>query len=188
MPKACDVKRGDIIEYKGAPYIVKQIDVKSPSSRGAATLYKMRLNHAKTGQKVDESFKGDELLGDIDFERRAMSFSYRDGDDYVFMDAEDFSQYSVSETELGDARLYITDNMEGLTGLMVDGQLIGVNVPQSVEMAIIETTPGMKGASASARTKPAEFATGLVIQVPEYIEVGERVKINTEESKFMSRV
>jgi elongation factor P len=72
-------------------------------------------------------------------------------------------------------------------GLLVDGQIIGIELPQSVAMAIADTAPGIKGASASARTKPATFATGLTIQVPEYLEAGERVKINTQEARYMSR-
>ena len=187
MPKASDLKRGDVVEYKGAPHIVKQVVAKSPSSRGAATLYKIRLTHVKTGQKVDESLKGDELLADTDFERRRMQYSYKDGEAYVFMDDEDYSQHTLNETELGDDRLYIFDGMDSVTGLMVDGQLIGIELPQSLVMTVADTAPGIKGASASARTKPATMATGLVIQVPEYLEPGEQIKINTEDGRFMSR-
>ncbi len=187
MPKASDLKKGDVVEYKGAPHIVKQIVVKNPSSRGAATLYKIRLNHAQSGQKVDESLKGDDLLADADFERRKMQYSYMDGDSYVFMDDEDYSQHSLNEEELGDDRLYIFDGMESVVGLVVDGVLIGIDLPQSMVMTVVDTAPGIKGASASARTKPATMSTGLVIQVPEYLESGEQVKVNTEDGRFMSR-
>jgi elongation factor P len=187
MPKACDLKRGDVVEYKSAPHIVKKIDVRSPSSRGANTLYKVRLNHVKTGQKVDSTFKGDDQLPDIDFERRKFQFSYRDGDDFVFMDEEDYSQYTLSETELGNDCFFIVENMEGIIGMLVDGLLIAIELPQSVIMTIEETAPALKGASASARTKAANFATGLVVQVPEYLAPGEKIKINTEDSSFMSR-
>ncbi|MFA7554034.1 MAG: elongation factor P-like protein YeiP [Spongiibacteraceae bacterium] len=187
MPKASELKKGDVVEYKGAPHVVRQIVVKNPSSRGAATLYKMRLNHVKTGQKVDESFKGDEILADIDFERRKMQFSYMDGENYVFMDDVDFSQHSLSADELGDDRYYIYEGMDYVMGMIIDEQLIAVEVPQSVVMTVIETSPGIKGASASARTKPAIMITGLVVQVPEYLEQGEAIKINTEDDRFMSR-
>lgn len=187
MPKASDLKKGDVVEYKGAPHIVKQIVVKNPSSRGAATLYKIRLNHVKTGQKVDESLKGDEMLSDVDFERRKMQYSYRDGDAYVFMDDEDYSQYALNPSELADDQLYIFEGMESVMGLIVEQQLIGIELPQSLVMTVVDTAPGIKGASASARTKPATMATGLVIQVPEYLEPGERVKVNTEDGRFMSR-
>ncbi len=187
MPKASDLKKGDVVEYKGAPHIVKQIEVKSPSSRGAATLYKIRMNHVKTGQKVDESLKGDDMLADVDFERRKMQYSYQDGDGFVFMDEEDYSQYTLTEEELGDDRFYIFEGMDSVVGMMVEGNLIGVELPQSMVMTVVDTAPGIKGASASARTKPATLSTGLVVQVPEYLETGEQIKINTEEGRFMSR-
>lgn len=187
MPKACELKKGDVVIHKGAPHVVKTIDVRSPSSRGAATLYKVRMNHVKTGQKVDESFKGEDLLTEADFERRKIQFSYRDGDSFVFMDDEDYSQYALNDDELGDDRLYITEGMEGLQGLLVDGLMIAIELPQAVVMSVIETSPVVKGASASARTKPAHFDTGLVIQVPEYLDVGESVKISTEDNRFISR-
>ena len=187
MPKASELKRGGVVEINGEPYIVHQIDMKAPSSRGANTLYKVRFNHARTKQKLDETFKGEDQLGDIDLERRKVQYSYLDGDFYVFMDEEDYSQYSLSAESLGDQVLYITDGLQGLMGMLVDGEIIAVELPQSVIMEITDTAPGIKGASASARTKPATFATGLVVQVPEYLEVGERVKINTQESRYMSR-
>lgn len=187
MPKACDLKKGDVVEHKGSPHIVKHIEVKSPSSRGSATLYKIRMNHVKTGQKVDESLKGDDVLNDVDFERRKMQFSYLDGDGFVFMDDEDYNQHTLNEADLGDDRLYISEGMESLVGLLVEGNLIGIELPQSMIMSVAETAPGIKGASASARTKPATLTTGLVVQVPEYLETGEQIKVNTEEGKFMSR-
>ena len=127
------------------------------------------------------------MLGNIDLERRRVQFSYLDGEAYVFMDEEDYSQYSIDPETLGDQVLYISEGLEGLMGLLVDGQILAVELPQSVVLEITDTAPGIKGASASARSKPATFATGLVIQVPEYLDVGERVKINTQESRYMSR-
>lgn len=187
MPKASDLKKGDVVEHKGAPHVVKQIETKSPSSRGANTLYKIRMNHVKTGQKVDATLKGDEVLPDIDFERRKMQYSYMDGDNYVFMDEEDYNQLAMTAEDLGDDTLYIIDGMESIIGLIVDDQIIGIELPQSMVMTVQETAPGIKGASASARTKPATMATGLVVQVPEYLEQGEQIKINTDNGSFMSR-
>jgi len=187
VPKASELKKGDVVEYKGAPHVVRQIESKSPSSRGATTLYKIRMNHVMTGQKVDESLKGDDMLSDIDFERRKMQYSYKDGDGYVFMDEEDYSQHTLSESELGDDRLYIFEGMDAVVGLIVDEQLIAVELPQSMIMTVVETSPGIKGASASARTKPATLSTGLIVQVPEYLESGEQIKVNTEDNRFMSR-
>jgi elongation factor P len=187
VPKASELKKGDVVEYKGAPHIIKQIVVKNPSSRGAATLYKIRLNHAQTGQKVDESFKGDDQLPDTDFERRKMQYSYMDGDGYVFMDDEDYSQYTLNGEDLTEESQYIYDGMESVVGLMLDGHLIAIDLPKSVVMTVVETAPGLKGASASARNKPATLSTGLVVQVPEYLEAGESVKVSTEDGRFISR-
>ena len=187
LAKASDLKRGSVVAINGEPYIVNQIDMRAPSSRGANTLYKIRFNHARSRQKHDETFKGEDTLVDVDLERRRVQYSYLDGELYVFMDEEDYSQYSVAAADLGDQTLFISEGLEGIMGLLVDGQIIGVELPQSVVLEITDTAPGIKGASASARTKPASFATGLVVQVPEYLEVGERVKINTQESRYMSR-
>jgi elongation factor P len=187
MPRASELKRGSVVEINGDPYVVSQIDVKAPSSRGANTLYKVRFHNARTRQKHDETFKGEDVLGDIDLVRRQLQFSYLDGEDYVFMDEEDYSQFTLSAESLGEQAQFITDGLAGIMGLLVDGSLIGIELPQSVVLQIVETAPGMKGASASARTKPATCSTGLVVQVPEYLEVGERIKVNTQEARYMSR-
>jgi len=187
MPKASELKRGSVVAINGDPYIVHSIDIKAPSSRGANTLYKMRLYNARTRQKLDETFKGEDMLGDIALERRQLQYSYLDGDSYVFMDEEDYTQYSVSTEDLGDQTLFITDGLQGIIGLLVEDELLGIELPQSVVLEIVDTAPGMRGASASARTKPATCSTGLVIQVPEYLEKGEKVKVNTLEARYMSR-
>ena len=187
MPKASDLKRGSVVAINGHPYIVNQIEMKAPSSRGANTLYKVRFNHAQTKQKLDETYKGEDFLEDIDLERRQCQYSYRDGDLFVFMDDEDYSQYSLSEESLGEQAQFITEGLQGIMGLLVDGQILGIELPQSVVLEIVDTAPGIKGASASARNKPATCSTGLVIQVPEYLDVGERVKVNTQEARYMSR-
>ena len=103
------------------------------------------------------------------------------------MDEESFDQYPIDADTLDTDALYISESLKGTMGLLVDGQLIAIELPSSVEMTVTETSPGIKGGSASARTKPARFATGLVIQVPEYLEQGETVKINTAENRFISR-
>lgn len=187
MPKASDLKRGMIVEINGMPHAVKQVEAKSPSSRGAATLYKVRFNNLQTRQKLDESYKGDDFIKDADCIRTQVQYSYADGDMMVFMDSEDYSQHNLSETELEGQREYITEGLDGITALLMDGQIIGIELPQSVTMTIVDTSPGIKGATATGRTKPATLATGLEIQVPEYIENGEVVKVNTGNGKFISR-
>lgn len=187
MPKASDLKKGEIVEIDGIPHVVKQLAAKSPSSRGASTLYKVRFNNLLTGQKRNESYKGDDMLKEAACEKVQVQFSYIDGNQYIFMDMEDYSQHALGLDSLEDQLEYLTDGLEGITALLVDGMIVAVDLPQSVVMEIIETSPSIKGASASARTKPATLTTGLVVQVPEYIEQGEKVKVNTTNGKFISR-
>ena len=187
MPRASELKRGAAVEVNGKLLLVKQIDVHSPSARGAATLYKTRFSEIGTGNKVEHSFKGDDMLTQIELSRHPVTFSYSDGTEFIFMDSEDYTQYNFQQADIEDELLFINEATEGLVVLSVDGSPIGLELPQSVEMEITETDPSIKGASAAARTKPARFATGLTIQVPEYIANGEKVKVNTAERKFMGR-
>lgn len=187
MPKACELKRGVIVEINGAPHAVKQVEAKSPSSRGAATLYKIRFTNLQTHQKLDESYKGDDLLKSIDCLRPQVQYSYLDGDLFTFMDMEDYSQYAINREDIEDQVDYLTEGLEGITALIVEGNLLGIELPQSVSLTITDTAPGIKGATATGRTKPAILTTGLEIQVPEYLEPGETVKVNTGTGKFISR-
>ena len=187
MAKASELKKGMVVEVNGVPHVVKQIEVRNPSSRGASTLYKVRFNNLKTGQKLDESLKGDDVFKEADYVRAKVQFSYIDGDLYVFMNVEDYTQYSLPSEDLEGQIGYLTEGMEGIVALLVDDEVIGIELPSSVVMAIVETSPAIKGATASARTKTAKLTTGIEIQVPEYLEMDELVKVNTETGKFMSR-
>ena len=187
MPKASELKRGGVVEINGNAYIVHNIEVKAPSSRGANTLYKVRFYDVRSKAKLDETFKGDDVLGEVALERRQIQFSYMDDAFYVFMDNEDYNQYHLSPDMMVGQLPYVTEGLEGIVGLLVNGEIVAIELPQSVVLEIAECAPGIKGASASARSKPATFASGLVIQVPEYLEVGERVRINTQEARYMSR-
>ena len=187
MPKASELKRGDVVQIDGVPHVVKHLEAKSPSARGAATLYKVRFDNLVTGQKRDESLKGDDFMAEADCERVQVLFSYIDGDLYVFMNTEDYSQYMLSKETLEGQLEYLSDGLDGITALLVEGNIVAIDLPQSVILEIVETAPAIKGASASARSKPATLATGLIVQVPEYIEQGEQVKVNTTNAKFMAR-
>lgn len=187
MPKASELKKGQVIELADEPYIVKQVDCKSPSSRGASTLYKIRFTHAKTKQKRDESFKGEDFLKDADCQRVQVQYSYRDGDDFCFMNTEDFSQYTLSAAELEDESKLLIEGLEGIYALLIDGAIAGIELPQFVDLEITQTDPAIKGASATNRTKPATLCTGFVIQVPEYLAAGEVVKVVSATGKYSSR-
>ena len=187
MPYARELKKGQIVEIDNQYYQVRTLETKSPSARGAQTLYKFRFNAVPDGQKLEQTLTGDILLTDVDLQRRAVTLLYREGDECTFMDSEDYSQYLVNASTIADQLLYIIDGLEGLTALLVEGQLLAIDLPASVALEIVDTAPGIKGASAAARTKPAVLSTGLEVQVPEYLSPGEIIKVNTETGKFMSR-
>ncbi len=187
MPKASELKRGMVIDFDGVPHVVKSLEAKSPSSRGASTLYKIRFTNLKTGQKRDESLKSDDYLKEADYVREPIQYSYQDGEKYIFMNTENFNQYEVSGEVVEELTGYITEGLQGMTALIMDDVLLSIELPQSVDMEIIDTVPGIKGSSATGRTKPARLVTGLEVQVPEYLEVGEIIRINTSTGKFMSR-
>jgi len=187
MPKACDLKKGNVVEINDTAYMVKHIDVRTPSARGAVTLYKIRFNNIKTRQKYEGSYKGNDMLTEVDLLRRPVQYIYPDGALHVFMDSQEYSQYMIEEDAIEDELVWITDGMEGIIALIIDGNMVSIEIPLSLVFEISETAPGIKGASATARTKPATLSNGVEIQIPEYLEAGEMVKVNTETKKFMSR-
>ena len=187
MPKASELKKGMVVEIGGFPHIVKQLDAKSPSSRGASTLYKVRFNNLKTGQKLDSSFKGEDLLKEADCSRIVVQYSYRDGEIYYFMDLEDFTPYGLEASQMDEQIPYLIEQQEDIIALIVDGNLVAVELPQSVSLKVIDTPPAVTGSSATNRSKTATLSTGLEIQVPEYLAPGEIVRVNTATGKFMSR-
>lgn len=187
MPKASDIKKGVAITLNGKILLVKDFDITTPGGRGGAKIFKFRFKDLATGAKVEESFKSDELLETVEMYKRASSFSYIDGDEYIFMDNEDYTPYSFNKEEIEDDLAFINEEMKGLYVILVNGNPAALELPSSVELVIEETDPSIKGASASARTKPARLSTGLVVQVPEYIASGERIIVNIAERKFMSR-
>jgi elongation factor P len=187
VPKANELKRGMIVEIDGVPHIVKQLEAKSPSSRGAATLYKIRFNNLQTHQKLDMSYKGDDILKEADCSRVGVQFSYREDDTFYFMDMEDFSQYGMDSDQLDGQIEYLVEQQEDIVALLMDGNILGIELPQSVNLVVEDTPPAVTGSSATNRSKTAKLSTGLEIQVPEYLSTGETVKVNTVTGKFMSR-
>lgn len=187
MPKANELKQGTAIEINGEPYVVKKIDVRNPTSRGATTLYKVRFAHMKTRQKLDETFKSDDMLKAADCSKCNVQYSYQDGETYYFMNVESYEQYALSAEDLDGQTEYLSDGLEGIVMLLMDDAALGIQLPTTITLQIVETPPAMKGASATSRTKTARLTTGLEVQVPEYIETGELIKVNTETGKFSSR-
>jgi elongation factor P len=184
---AKDFKRRMVVEIDGAPHMIEHIQVQSPSARGAATLYKVKARNLKTRNRVEKSYKGTEGLNESSFERRPVQFLYRDPDGYHFMDSADFNQFSLKPEDVEDFAPFMTENMEGVDALLVDEEVIGIEIPETVELDITETAPGVRGNSATGRTKPATLSTGHVIQVPEHLDPGVKVRVNTDSGEYLGR-
>lgn len=185
--KASELKKGLVLDIDGRRIFVKHLEVQSPSSRSGSTLYKVRGYDVVSRQKYENRFKGDETLKSVDFTRREVQYLYRDTESCTFMDRESFEQYTLDAETLEDQLPYMTEDLEGILAIIADEAVLGIELPANVSLEITETAPAMKAASASARTKPATLSTGLVVQVPEYLAVGEVIKVNSSTGDFISR-
>jgi elongation factor P len=185
---AKEIKRGEVIAYNGAPCIIEGINVQSPSARGSATLYKFRARNLVTKQKVDITLKGTESLDPADFQRRDVKYLYSDADECIFMDNLDYNQYSVKKVDIAEEMQYITESLEeGIRALIYNDECVGIEVPTAVSLKVTKCDPAARGNSATSRSKPATLETGLEIQVPEYLEEGEIVRIDTRTGDFLGR-
>ncbi|MGB0514330.1 MAG: elongation factor P-like protein YeiP [Wenzhouxiangellaceae bacterium] len=187
MPKANEIKRGNVIEHDGKVWAVRDLSRSAPTARGGGTLYRFKLEAIPGGERQELTLKGDDLAREADLVRRQSTFSYRDGDDWVFMDDEDFTQYTLNDSAVGDEAGFISDGLGGIYVLLIDGAPVAIQLPQSVELEVADTAAAMKGATASRSAKPATTSSGVEVMVPDYITPGERIKVNTETGEFMSR-
>ncbi|HED32992.1 MAG TPA: elongation factor P-like protein YeiP [Gammaproteobacteria bacterium] len=185
--KANELKRGAFINCNGQNIVIKSIFVQTASSRSGNTLYKVKGQVLVTKQKIEQNFKGDDNVEVIDVSRRGVSPLYREGNGWVFMDAESYEQHTLADEDLEDELPFIMEGMDGIEALVVEDQVMGIELPATVVLNIEETAPSMKAASSSARTKPATLSTGLVVQIPEYLAAGELIKVNTETREYVSR-
>ncbi|UCC57484.1 MAG: elongation factor P-like protein YeiP [Gammaproteobacteria bacterium] len=185
--KASELKKGLVLDIDGRMVIIKHLEVQSPSSRSGSTLYKVRGHDILTRQKIEARYKGDENVQTLEFGRRPVQFLYRDADGCTFMDRESYEQYTLPAEALEEELKYLSENLDGILAIIADDTVLGIELPATVSLEILDTAPGMKTASSSARTKPATLSTGLVIQVPEYLSPGETVKVNTGTGEYVSR-
>lgn len=185
--KAYDLKRGAVVAHNGGTWIVKSIERSAPTARGGNTTYRFQLYGVPAGNKLDLSLRAEDDLPEVDLERRAVTFSYREGGAFVFMDVEDYSQYQLDADVVGESAGYVTEGLEDCLVLLVDGRAIGLQLPQQVVLEVVDTAPELKGATATKRPKPARLNTGIEIQVPEYIVVGEKIRVSTETGEFAGR-
>ncbi len=187
MITANKLKSGAIVEVNKAPHLVENVSKHTPSARGASTLYKIRARNLLTRVKTDLTCRGDDTFPEPDFQQRDVQYLYQDQANCVFMDLETYEQYEMPSQDLSEELPYITDGLEGIGAYLLEDRLVGIKLPEVVVQELVECDPAIKGASATARTKPATTVTGLIIQVPEYMENGEQVRIDTASGKFISR-
>ena len=179
---------GGVITVNGAPHIIESVEKHTPSARGAATIYKVRCRNLLTQMKTDLSCKGEDSYDEPDFRQQEVQYLYKEGNDYVFMDVETFDQFPLAAEIIGDDKYYLIEDMEGISALILEDRIVGIRLPDVVEQELIECDPAIKGQSATNRGKSAKTETGLEIQVPEYMEQGEIVRIDTRTGKFLGRV
>ena len=187
MPKAGEIKKNSAIDYNGKTYIVRDVERSVPQGRAGGSLYRMRMYDVVSGSKIDETFKDSDMLNLADLVRRPVMYSYADADEYVFLDQEDYTLYNLNKESVADEMLFINEATAGLQVIVVDDVPVALDMPSSVELEVIETDPSIKGASATSRTKPAKLSTGLIVNVPEYISSGDKIKVHVEECKYLSR-
>ena len=185
--KASDVKKGNVVEHEGTVYQVRDIERSSPTARGGNVTFRFTLYSIPGSRKFDLSLRADDDLKEMDLVRRPANFSYMDGEAFVFMDAEDYTQYMLDAALVGDNAGYIVEGVEGYYVQLIDDAPVGLQIPTSVTLTVVDTAPELKGASATKRTKPAKLETGLEIQVPEYITNDEKVWVNTLTGEFAGR-
>jgi len=187
MINASDMKRGMILDIDGDPWLVTECAFQTPSARGASTLTKVKIKNLKTGAVLSKSYRGGDTLNEADCEKRTVQFLYRDEDGHVFMDQESYEQFALGAEVIGDAAGYLTEGLE-CRSLLHNGQVINIELPNAVELTVVECVPYIKGATAQAQLKPAKLETGIEIQVPPYLEPGERIRVDTRDGRFIERV
>jgi elongation factor P len=185
--RANEIKRGNVVEHDGRTWQIRDVEKSVPTARGGNTTYRFTMYAVPGGQKLDLSLRGDDDLKEVELARRQANFSYRDDGAFVFMDAEDYSQYLLGPELVGDAAGYITEGLEGCYVQLIEGDPVGLQLPPNVVLAVVETAPELRGGTATKRPKPARLSTGLEIMVPEYIATGEKVLVSTSTGEFAGR-
>lgn len=177
-------KNGMHIELDGAPWRIVEFQHVKPGKGGA--FVRTKLKALDSGAVVDRTFRAGEKFSRVHTETKNVQYLYDDGGDVHFMDSESFEQFSVPHADLADALPFMQPNAT-VQVLVVDGKPSTVQLPMSVELAVVETEPGVKGDTVSNVTKPATLETGAVVQVPLFVNVGDRLKVDPHERRYISR-
>ena len=180
-----DLKNGITLNLDNALYTVVEFQHVKPGKGGA--FVRTRLRNLRTGNMLDRTFNAGIKVEQAILEKRDMQFLYKDGDDYVFMDTETYDQVNIKPVALGDAAEYLVENAVAIIATH-DTEIVSVEIPASVELEVTLTEPGVQGDRVSGARKPATVQTGKVIQVPLFINIGDRVKVDTRSGEYLTRV
>ena len=179
-----DLKNGMTLDLPEGLFQVVEFQHVKPGKGGA--FVRTTLKNSRTGAVVDRTFRASEKVERATIDKREMQYLYRDGDDYCFMDNESYEQLTVTSASLGDAANYVIEGASAVLLMHVD-EIVGVELPAAVDLTISETEPGIQGDRVSGARKPATLETGLVIQVPLFVNPGDRVRVDTRSGDYITR-
>jgi elongation factor P len=184
MPDAGELRKGAVIELDGVLYQV--LEYQHVKMQQRQPVVKLKLRDVSTGSYSERNFQSGDRLTSAFLEHRPVQYLYRDGDLYYFMDSESYEQLMLSSAQIGESTGYLKEGLE-LEILVCKGNIISVELPNSVELQITDTEPGFKGDRATAGTKPARLETGATIQVPLFINTGDTIKVNTRTGAYQEK-
>ena len=179
-----DIKNGMTLNLDEGLYNIVEFQHVKPGKGGA--FVRTTLKNARTGQVIDRTFRAGEKVDRAQINKREMQFLYRDSDDFVFMDTATYDQLNVGSVALGEASSYIVEGAAAVLAMYED-EIVAVELPASVELTIAETEPGVQGDRVSGARKPATLETGKVIQVPLFVNPGDKVKVDTRSGEYLTR-
>ncbi|MFL6438693.1 MAG: elongation factor P [Terriglobales bacterium] len=181
---ATQLRPGMIIKHNNDLHSVFSVEHRTPGNLRA--FIQAKLRNLRTGAMFEHRFRSPDPIDRVVVDEVDMEFLYSDGDDYYFMNTESYEQTHLKRETLGDAVEYLTPNLQ-IKVEFYDNKPVGIELPQTVELTVVQTEPGLKSATASSVTKPAKLETGLVVQVPPFINEGEKIRIDTAEGAYLSR-
>ena len=181
---ATQLRPGLIIKHNNDLHSVFSVEHRTPGNLRA--FIQAKLRNLRTGAMFEHRFRSPDPIEKISVDEVEMEFLYKDGTGYYFMNIENYEQIHLDRDILGDAVDYLIPNL-AIRVEFYDGKPVGVELPQTVDLTVVETEPGLKSATASSVTKPAKTETGLVVQVPPFINEGEKIRVDTSEGSYLSR-
>ncbi len=181
---ATQMRPGMVIKHNNDLHTVFSVEHRTPGNLRA--FIQAKLRNLRTGAMFEHRFRSSDAIDKITVDQVQMEYLYQDGENHVFMNTENYEQLHLGKDVLGDAVDYLTPNLQ-ISVEFFDDKPVGVELPQTVELKVVETEPGLKSATASSVTKPAKTETGLVVQVPPFINEGEKIRVDTSEGAYLSR-